>query len=504
MRAAQYVRMSTEQQQYSIENQIVAIGEYAKTHDFQVVRTYSDEARSGINLAGRPGLRQLLDDIVTCRADFRAVLVYDISRWGRFQDTDESACYEFLCKSSGVNVIYCAEPFANDNSVAASLLKTLKRTMAGEYLRELSTKVFAGQCRLARKGYKLGGSAGYGLRRLLLDADGKPKMALQRGQSKCISTERVTYILGPAKEVRTVRKVYSLFLDSNLSCSDIARQLNERGIPREVRGLWTRSVVQKILSHPKYTGSVVFNQKSSRLRSRAKCNPVEQWIIRPDSFQAIISKKRFEQAQEKLRRRVFLRTDQELLQDLRSFIEKHGKATQLMLAADKEMATAATYEFRFGSFRRALELIKTEPPRGFSAIERRVRIKIWLQDEFARTMAANNIQSRRRHGVFISSIHSPVLLDVARCFTLTDGQLRWEIRYPLLGVEGLCCLTIRLTADNTSPMDYVFIPRLPRAIQRVRLSEERIRGIGIVRGSLAEIIQLLPTSEGYRHLSTLI
>jgi hypothetical protein len=139
--------------------------------------TYSDQARSGIDLAGRPGVRQLLDDVTSSRADFRAVLVYDISRWGRFQDTDESACYEFLCRRAGVNVVYCAEPFANDISLAATLLKTLKRTMAGEYLRELSVKVFAGQCRIVRKGYKAGGPAGYGLRRLLLTSDGKPKIA---------------------------------------------------------------------------------------------------------------------------------------------------------------------------------------------------------------------------------------------------------------------------------------------------------------------------------------
>ena len=238
MRSAQYVRMSTEHQQYSIDNQIAAMAEYASTHDFQIVRTYSDEARSGIDLAGRPGLRRLLDDIVTCSADFRAVLVYDISRWGRFQDTDESACYEFLCRSAGVNVVYCAEPFANDMSVAASLLKTLKRTMAGEYLRELSAKVFAGQCRLARSGYKLGGAAGYGLRRLLLDASGKPKLTLKRGERKCLATEKVTYVAGPASEVRIVRKIYSLFLDSGLTCNAIAGWLNQRGVPREVEGRW--------------------------------------------------------------------------------------------------------------------------------------------------------------------------------------------------------------------------------------------------------------------------
>lgn len=111
MRAAQYVRMSTEHQLFSIENQIAVIAEYANSHDFEIVQTYSDEARSGIDLAHRPGLKQLLDDIANSRTDFRAVLVYDVSRWGRFHDTDESACYEFLCRRSGVNVVYCAEPF---------------------------------------------------------------------------------------------------------------------------------------------------------------------------------------------------------------------------------------------------------------------------------------------------------------------------------------------------------------------------------------------------------
>lgn len=152
MRAVQYLRMSTEHQQFSIENQMAIIAGYAGSHDFEIVRTYSDEARSGIDLAHRPGLMQLLDDVTMGRADYRAILVYDVSRWGRFQDADESACYEFLCRRAGVSVIYCTEPFANEFGTMASLLKALKRTMAAEYLRDLSAKVFAGQCRLIRPG----------------------------------------------------------------------------------------------------------------------------------------------------------------------------------------------------------------------------------------------------------------------------------------------------------------------------------------------------------------
>ena len=159
--AAQYVRMSTEHQQYSLENQSTAIQTYAESHGFEVVRTYSDAAKSGIVLKHRTGLGQLLQDVVSGTAAYRAILVYDVSRWGRFQDTDESAHYEFLCKSAGVPVHYCAETFANDGSLPSLIMKSLKRTMAGEYSRELGVKVLAGQKRLACLGFRQGGRPGY-------------------------------------------------------------------------------------------------------------------------------------------------------------------------------------------------------------------------------------------------------------------------------------------------------------------------------------------------------
>jgi DNA invertase Pin-like site-specific DNA recombinase len=139
--AAQYLRMSTEHQQYSLENQSAAIQNYANRHGFEIVQTYSDAAKSGVALKRRTGLRQLLQDVVSGNAAYRAILVYDVSRWGRFQDTDESAHYEFVCKSAGVPVHYCAETFANDGSLPSLIMKALKRTMAGEYSRELGVKV---------------------------------------------------------------------------------------------------------------------------------------------------------------------------------------------------------------------------------------------------------------------------------------------------------------------------------------------------------------------------
>src|ERR1700761_3416322 len=143
--AAIYVRMSTEHQQYSTENQTRAIEEYAAQHNLTIVRRFADYGKSGLNLAGRPDLSRLLREVDSGAAEFESILVYDVSRWGRFQDVDESAYYEYRCKRAKIAVHYCAELFLNDGSLSSALLKSLKRSMAAEYSRELSVKVFEGQ-----------------------------------------------------------------------------------------------------------------------------------------------------------------------------------------------------------------------------------------------------------------------------------------------------------------------------------------------------------------------
>lgn len=107
LRAAQYVRMSTDHQKYSIDNQSDMITAYAKIHNIIIVRSYVDAGRSGLRAEGRDALQQLIRDVKLGLADYRVVLVYDVSRWGRFQDADEAAYYEFICKKAGIEVRYC-------------------------------------------------------------------------------------------------------------------------------------------------------------------------------------------------------------------------------------------------------------------------------------------------------------------------------------------------------------------------------------------------------------
>ena len=295
--AAQYLRMSTEHQQYSLENQSFAIQEYADSHKFAIIRTYLDTAKSGLVLKRRTGLQQLLQDVVSGTASYRAILVYDVSRWGRFQDTDESAHYEFLCKSAGVPVHYCAETFANDGTLPSLIMKALKRTMAGEYSRDLVVRVYAGMKRLTLLGFKAGGVAGYGLRRMLVSESGVRKQELTLGERKSIATDRVILVPGPIHEVQTVKDIYRMYITDKRSLCSIARKLNSSGVPRPGHAKWDFSGIRTIPTHPKYVGCAVFGQVTKKLNTPAKKVPKSEWILNPEAFEPIIDPATFAEAQ---------------------------------------------------------------------------------------------------------------------------------------------------------------------------------------------------------------
>ena len=354
--AAQYLRMSTEHQQYSLDNQSAAIQKYAECHGFTVIRTYSDPAKSGLSLKDRRGLRDLLQHVTGGNTDYKAILVYDVSRWGRFQDTDESAHYEFLCKSAGVPIHYCAETFVNDGSLPSSIMKALKRAMAGEYSRELGVKVIAGQKRLAELGFKQGGIPGYGFRRLLVSENRTPKQVLAHGEMKSISTDRVILVPGPACEVEEVREIFRKFTADGMSFKAIARDLNQRGVPSIKNKRWTHSVVASLLSHPKYVGCNVFNRTTTRLGSAPVAVPRSDWVIRPGAHEEIVDTKTFALAQE-IRGRTARKPNEQLLEGLRSLLAVTGKLSNQIIDECVELPSSRTFGHRFGGLRRACELI---------------------------------------------------------------------------------------------------------------------------------------------------
>lgn len=297
VRAAEYVRMSTDHQKYSTENQSDAVRLYAEARGIEIIKTYADAGKSGLKIEGRDALRQLIEDVQNGAVGFTVVLVYDVSRWGRFQDADESAYYEYICRRAGIAVEYCAEQFDNDGSPISTIVKGVKRAMAGEYSRELSTKVFAGQGKLIERGFRQGGPAGFGLRRTLVDERGAIKGHLQRGEHKSIQTDRVILTLGPADEVDLVQKIYRDFVHQGRSESEIAADLNARGIQTDLGRSWSRGTIHQILINEKYAGDNVWNRRSFKLKKKRTQNAPDMWIRAEGVFDAVVPRELFEAAE---------------------------------------------------------------------------------------------------------------------------------------------------------------------------------------------------------------
>jgi DNA invertase Pin-like site-specific DNA recombinase len=296
-------------------------------------------------------------------------LVYDVSRWGRFQDADESAYYEYICKRAGISVQYCAEQFENDGSPVSTIVKGVKRAMAGEYSRELSVKVFAGQCRLIELGYRQGGPPGFGLRRRLIDQNGEFKGELGRGEHKSIQTDRVVLVPGPAEGQEIIREIYRAFVEGGQFERDIAQNLNVQGIRTDLGKPWTRGTVHQVLINEKYIGNNVWNRASFKLKRKRVHNSPDMWIRADGAFEPIVERQMFDAAQVIIRQRNYRFSNEEMLDVLRRILDSKGYLSGLIIDELEDGPSSSAYCVRFGSLLRAYELVGFTPDRDYRYIE---------------------------------------------------------------------------------------------------------------------------------------
>ena len=475
-RVAQYVRMSTEHQQYSTENQSDIILRYAEGRNMEIVETYADHGRSGLNIIGRDGLSQLVADVEKGEANFSDVLVYDVSRWGRFQDVDESAYYEYVLKRAGVRVHYCAEQFENDGSMYASVVKAVKRSMAGEYSRELSVKVFAGQCRLIELGFRQGGPPGYGLRRQLIDRDGNSKGLLCRGERKSLQTDRVILVPGPEPEVEVVREIYDQFVEHRKTERQIMEDLNGRGIAGEYDRPWTRATVHQILTNPKYIGANIFNRRSFKLKRKRIKNPAKMWIWRNDAFEPIVSARQFHDAREIIESRHQHLSDEELLDRLRILLQHCGRLSGILIDENEDMPSSSCYCSRFGSLPRAYELIGWTPKQDFAYIEINRRLRRKHADLVSAIIGelqllGATVEANPKNDLLTINAEYTASLVLARCRETGTGSCRWLIRLDT-SLHPDVMIAARLQPGNEEILDYYLLPSMDILTERLRLRQE--------------------------------
>lgn len=144
-----------------------------------------------------------------------------------------------------------------------------------------------------------------------------------------------------------------------IGCGQIARALTEQGVTRENGRCWTWELVRALLTHPKYMGCNVWGQTSKRLSSSYIYVPRERWIVRPNSFPAIVESQLFNQVQRKLQQYTshLLWTDEELLNKLKKLWARHGRLSERLITNTPGMPTCSTLGRHFGSLSHAYHLI---------------------------------------------------------------------------------------------------------------------------------------------------
>jgi DNA invertase Pin-like site-specific DNA recombinase len=468
--------MSTDLQKYSTENQLDAIRRYAEQRGLEIMRVFEDSGRSGLRIDGRDGLQALMHDVQSGTAAFQAILVYDVSRWGRFQDADEGAYHEHLCSRAGIRVHYCAEQFDNDGSIGSILLKNVKRVMAGEYSRELSVKVFAGQCRLVEHGFRQGGPAGFGLRRLLIDESRNPKGELGRGDRKSLQTDRVVLTAGPLEEIEYVHNIYLMFVEDGKSESEIALALNQRGIMSDFGRPWTRASIHQILTNEKYIGNNIFNRVSYKLKQRRVVNRRDTWVRAEGVFPSIVDRALFERARAIIDQRGNHYSDEELLALLQAVLDEEGSLSGLIIDERDGMPSSSLYRHRFGSLLRAYSLIGYAPDRDYRYIE----INRHIRQSFPKLLAEIVAGLENAGGFVVCDPVTELLfinreftasIVLARSFETHTGSLRWQIRFDT-GLAPDVTVAVRMDRSNEGPLDYYILPSIDMNSDRIRMLED--------------------------------
>jgi DNA invertase Pin-like site-specific DNA recombinase len=456
--------MSTDYQRYSIQNQAAAIAAFAQQSNLTIVRTYVDEGRSGLRIKGRAGLLQLIDDVNSGQADFDHILVYDVSRWGRFQDVDESAHYEFVCKQKGIKVTYCAEQFDNDDSLLSSIIKNIKRVMAAEFSRELSVKVHIGQCRIVSLGYSVGAPVGYGLRRELVDGAQRPKGLLAKGERKSLQTDRVRIQRGPEHEAAIVRWIFEQLVVEGRSDTEITRQLNRGKVPSPDGVRWSVRNVHTILTNERYAGNLVHNRTTRRLGAKRSSNPPELWVRCDDIIDPIIDREMFECAQKIIAERRVVASDDEMLRRLRLLLHRKGSLSSSIIKSAAGVSCVQSFKNHFGSLRNAFALIGYVPKRNLAWIDSRDAWTAVLTRHAAHVADALPTIAGRRSDTITE--HCRVTINGRiRINFLIARQARklkphhaphWRV-YRRQKLSGLLAV-LRLDAANREIVDYVLLP----------------------------------------------
>ncbi len=279
--AALYVRLSQDDKDKNVSNSIInqekMLSDYViknKKEQFNIVDSYIDDGYTGTNF-NRPAFKRMMNDIkagiVNC------IIVKDLSRFGR-EHIDVDNYLERILPLLGVrfiSVMQNIDSFKNPekmNSIEIPFLNLINE----EYARDISRKTKASLETKRKEGKYVYSRAPYGY---LKDPDDKYHLIVDKAKAE------------------NVRKVFRLYI-KGISIYSIYKDMKKKSVKNFEEETWSVVKVKRILNNMIYTGDMV-QGTTSKYNHKTKKRfelPEKDWIVVPDTHEAIIEKEIFEVA----------------------------------------------------------------------------------------------------------------------------------------------------------------------------------------------------------------
>lgn len=278
-----YTRVSTSLQVegFSLDAQKERIKRYADGNDMVIVGEYSDEGKSGKNIAGRVEFQRMLTDIASKKDGVEYVLVFKLSRFGRnAADTLNSLQY---MQDFGVNLISVEDGIDSSKEAGKLMISVLSAVAEIERVNIL-IQTMEGRRQKAREGRWNGGFAPYGYK-------------LENGELKIAEDE-----------AEAIRIIFDKFVHTKLGYNGVVNYLNNNGIKKKARQngyltQFTTATVKAILDNPVYYGKIAYGRRKTTkiegTRNEYHVIPQKEFDVYDGRHEAIVSEQLWKDAQAK-------------------------------------------------------------------------------------------------------------------------------------------------------------------------------------------------------------
>jgi site-specific DNA recombinase len=257
LKAVLYIRMSTLDQEDSPEQQRKELLARFGTN-YEIVGEYLDEGKSGSkDVEKRTDFTRLLAD--SAKGGFQVILCYDLSRFSRL-DTIEAAFAKKTLRDNGIRLVTVLEGEIDWNTSTGRIVDSVMSEAQHEYSVKLARNTLRGKLDRAKKGQPYGQLTPYGLSRLITEPQGTTRIIHRTERFRKPEDWKQHFVAGDDKEVAVVEGLFKDFNRSDVSYHELARKLNNQGVPSPSGKKWGYQTIIQILTNARYVGDLTIGK----------------------------------------------------------------------------------------------------------------------------------------------------------------------------------------------------------------------------------------------------